>query len=1060
MNKLITKIVGIALGLTMAAGAGVAVATNNKNIAPAKATTWTKVTSLSAGDIVVFAYEGTKNYELTSISTIGAATEYATVGQPAGTYELTVEVGSSNGSYAFKNGTSYISKGSNKGLSTSSTKNNNSSWTINVGTGDNAGKVKLPNAGSATDILQFNSSSPRFCNYTSSQSWFVIYKKAGTPASGISLSSSNFTPVDNVITVNLNSASNSDTLTPTVTPAGATDKSVSWSSNNTNVATVNNGSVSITTSAEGEATITASANGGTNVTATMTYRVVDNRVLTNVSKDADPTKKTGYTDGDVLDVTGMQVYAYWDSVKDTSNNLAANVVWANGGVLSEGQTEITGYIPKDTNEDFPITITGLSVSAPIYDNTFNLKGNYVISHTKNSVTYYLQSNGTSSAPSPVTDIDDATVFTLRLVDNDTFTFKTGNDYLYANNANDGIRVGDGTDNKWKITTGTKETGAYNLQSTVNNRRLTLYNTQDFRCYVNADTNRSENTDLTPIKDIKSFDVVAGDGAQTRFLKNSPFNYSTAKYTAQITYDDNTTEDVSSLATWTLDTSTIGTNKTLTVTYLEYSDSVENLEVYVITAVSLSIDASQATTTFVKDSSLDTTGLLINGLDENSQVIIEGISPSMCSFSPTTLDTVGQQTITVNFVNEDESVASGTYSVTVENNTVTSLSWTKRPGFSKTQSNYQNIFSGETTLGAVISSNGSDGAGVFTPTWKYAKEDTPSYGTGAHQVHIGLYDNPAPTSEGEALGTDYVFTLNDNGKYVVAFYEGKASSSNKQLNVVKWRSVIDDYEFSEKYDFSDGGSCVKSGNISDSLDYEKTSGSTTAESDSLRLGSNSAGAVLSFSTTSTKLTRVIISAKQYSDSEKTMYVNSESFTLTDSFETYELILSNVTSFTVSSSGSKARFRVASVTMYSQQTKAQIGKTDDCLGLESFIDSYLHWTDYHSDHITGDDTGDGSCTSYYYGDNNNGAKAAFNALNSEQRRIFTTNSAYAAEWARLSAWASANGETLNAQHELGTSPRIILVTSKDNVGIIAVLTISFVSLTAVGGYFLLRKKKEDK
>lgn len=77
-------------------------------------------------------------------------------------------------------------------------------------------------------------------------------------ATGIILSQTSLT---------LTGAGQTATLTATVTPSNATNKSVSWSSSNTNVATVSNNGV-VTAVANGTATITAATADGSNLIAT------------------------------------------------------------------------------------------------------------------------------------------------------------------------------------------------------------------------------------------------------------------------------------------------------------------------------------------------------------------------------------------------------------------------------------------------------------------------------------------------------------------------------------------------------------------------------------------------------------------------------------------------------------------------------------------------------------------------------------------------------------------------------------------------------------------------
>ena len=138
--------------------------------------TWTKATSISAGDVVVFTYGTTnKAAEMTGVSGSGTSTSRTKIPDNIeGTYLLTVETGNGGSGYSFKNGNNYLSWSSGNSLETSTTKNNASSWTVNVSSGD----FKLTNVGTTDRKLQYNASSPRWACYTTSQTAFQIYKRS------------------------------------------------------------------------------------------------------------------------------------------------------------------------------------------------------------------------------------------------------------------------------------------------------------------------------------------------------------------------------------------------------------------------------------------------------------------------------------------------------------------------------------------------------------------------------------------------------------------------------------------------------------------------------------------------------------------------------------------------------------------------------------------------------------------------------------------------------------------------------------------------------------------
>ena len=142
---------------------------------------WTKVTSISVGDVVVFAYDADYK-EMTSVTTTGTTYGSATAVDPypddlSGDYALTVEAGNGGTGYSFKHGSVYLSWSSGNSLTTSGTKADASSWTISE---SSSGNFKFANVGTTSRILQYNSGSPRWACYgNSNQSAFQIYRQSG-----------------------------------------------------------------------------------------------------------------------------------------------------------------------------------------------------------------------------------------------------------------------------------------------------------------------------------------------------------------------------------------------------------------------------------------------------------------------------------------------------------------------------------------------------------------------------------------------------------------------------------------------------------------------------------------------------------------------------------------------------------------------------------------------------------------------------------------------------------------------------------------------------------------
>lgn len=175
-------------------------------------------------------------------------------------YSFTIAKSGSNYTVKSKSGYFIGQTSDANGLKSSTSTSYSHTITIN-----NDGTVNLVSGGA---YLRYNAASDqlRFRYYKSSsysgQKAICLYKKVPqtVAVTGVSLNKTSLTLTEG----------DSETLTAAITPADATDKTVTWSTSNANFATVSNGKV--TAVAEGSATITVKTKDG-NKTATCNVTV-------------------------------------------------------------------------------------------------------------------------------------------------------------------------------------------------------------------------------------------------------------------------------------------------------------------------------------------------------------------------------------------------------------------------------------------------------------------------------------------------------------------------------------------------------------------------------------------------------------------------------------------------------------------------------------------------------------------------------------------------------------------------------------------------------------------
>lgn len=281
------------------------------------------------------------------------------------------------------------------------------------------------------------------------------------------------------------------------------------------------------------------------------------------------------------------------------------------------------------------------------------------------------------------------------------------------------------------------------------------------------------------------------------------------------------------------------------------------------------------------------------------------------------------------------------------------------------------------------------------------------------------------------------------------YNGLTKSTSYDITVNAYRVVMEAQTLEGNISWPSSATASISGSITGLA--VSTSGKTVYESNSMRLGTGNGGGTLTISA-SIAIVSLKIRAKYYSSSYSSSKLNVDGQVvsgLTSSYADYTVTLSSAkTSFTISTSDSNNRVNIQSVTVYANGSEVDIGQTDDCIGLETFIDNYMHM-DY-TDNL-------GYCsdsTHHYYAT----AKDAFNDLNEHQRKLFTSNSAYLVEWTRLSTWASKNGDSLNATSILSSAKVVKLNITNGNNYIVIVL-VSGLTVISIIGFFALKNKKKD-
>ena len=328
-------------------------------------------------------------------------------------------------------------------------------------------------------------------------------------------------------------------LSSTLYPSFAVD-TVSWSSSSEEIATVSDSGL-VSAVAEGNVVITAATSQGK--TDTVELSITGARVyVTGVSISEGASASVAVNRTLQLHAVVTPDNATTNTVTWTSSDEDVATVSGTGLVtpITQGTVTITVTCDGETSGgENPSASCVVTVGPSEYSNVASSvlvsgKKYKIVAPVKsgNTVTnYYLKSNGSASQPSGVTNSWEATIFTFNLVDNNTWTVTSGNNYLkFTSGNNSNCRVASGSDN-WIVAAAanTNLAGEWSMKS-VNggNRFLCLYNQDKFQGYQSESTNRDANISFVPF-DAEEFasDIVNATGT----VCDGTYAHSSANFTS-------------------------------------------------------------------------------------------------------------------------------------------------------------------------------------------------------------------------------------------------------------------------------------------------------------------------------------------------------------------------------------------------------------------------------------------------------------------------------------------------------------------------------------------------
>lgn len=821
---------------------------------------------------------------------------------------------------------------------------------------------------------------------------------SGTPSTGVTISTTSLSIVRG--------------NTAKISATSSDSSSITWSTSNSSVVSISSTSASsgsqitLTGVSNGTATITAKATiSGTQYTKTCSVTVTNPKTLSSISVSG---QKTTFNVNDSFSFGGTVTANYSDS---TTANVTTSATFSGYNLSTAGnQTVTVSYTEGGTTKTttYSITVseaTGLdqyTISSTPLTSSGITNGMKVVWGTSSSnLAYTIESDWVKLT----TDLDNVIIFTIEGTSSG-FKLHADDGYVYSStkkkvsfSATDSTTM---TLTSSGIVNGGSSVGDYVFNSTG----LRPYTSGSYTsAYLYALTSKTVAKTLVDIDFLTEPDKMSyfvgdyfdpsGMAITRHFSDNSSDSYTYNGHESEFSFEPSLDEEL------TIDDEYIKVMMGEEYFYLEIS---VNYPFFLDSiAVQNQREFFQEGDEFVFGGSVVATYT-----DNTGDVVTED-----ATFSGYDMYTIGEQTVTVSYT-EGDITKTDTYTITVDPATLSSI----------TVSDQTTEFTkGDTFV--------FDGTVTANFTNGYSKE-----------IGVGTVSSPNMS----ICGTQSVT--------VSASYNGLTKETSYDIFVATGRTVTEEGDTVE-------GTITWPTSLTANIDTDITSlvasngGAVYYESGdkAIRLGTGSGGGSITISSSS-PIVSLTITAKYYNSNytSSVLLGDGESVgQLTASFEEYDITLDEATAqFTLSTADKYNRVTIKSVVVHSGSvTGGNISRTDDAVGLENFITEYMHM-DYTQNL--------GYCKDnehHYYAS----AKAAFNLLNEHQRELFTTNEAYAAEWARLQAWASINGDELSSDNILEVNDMIKgFSVNEDNSTVLMVIILA-VGVVSLGGFFLLKRKKEN-